>query len=176
VIFDVKNPMKVASPLVLPRSLSTIGFEEARASGATPHPDRLPWRPRASARNDPRGRMTATEEGCGRNEDARRPHERKDVGSGIAISRRMWRTLEGNQAHGRIGRSGAGNGPGTLQTRRWSKTLEPTAPPRSRTPRGMTERNVWTPLREKRTSSGSRAGDTRRIACPRDKRRTELPR
>jgi len=69
-------------------------------------------------------------------------------------------TLEGNEAHGRIGRSRIGNGAGTLRTRRWSKALKPTAPPPETPPRGDTNRTARDPPRKERTSSTGDAQET----------------
>jgi len=69
-------------------------------------------------------------------------------------------TLEGNKAHGRIGRSRIGNGAGTLRTRRWSKASKPTAPPPETPPRGDTDRTARDPPRKGWTSSTGDAQET----------------
>jgi hypothetical protein len=64
--------MKVAYDLHPPRRISRHDAKEG-GTDATLRPDRLRRRPRASARSDPRGRTTATEEGSRLDEDARGP-------------------------------------------------------------------------------------------------------
>jgi hypothetical protein len=125
--FDVTNPMKVRTARAERVDRRRKPEDETnRHDDATPCPDRLGGRQRGQPQAGPRvlqsnprgirrtGRATETD----RKEGQRNPNLPKS-GPGT--------TLEGNKAHGRIGRSNAGNGGGTQRTRRWSKALEPTA-------------------------------------------------
>jgi len=88
------------------------GGATTEARLAVPRTRANPWRDHTPWRADER-RFGAS-----------RPRSRDDA-RGCSGRRR---TLEGNKAHGRIGRSTAGNGGGSLRTRRRSKALKSATP------------------------------------------------
>lgn len=66
------------------------------------------------------------------------------------------RTLEGNKAHGRIGRCSICNGRGTSRTRRWSKALKSGTPPK-------TTGSATTPMSSKPIVKATREGRLARV-------------